>query len=112
VSRYDSEWLADIIDAIGAIREYQRRGNLSDGLIFDAIRLRLIEVGEAVKRVDPATLALEPDIPWRDIAGMRDRLAHRYFDTSHAIVQATIDNDLPELEKGVKRLQLEADSSE
>lgn len=35
---------------------------------------------------------------------MRDRLAHRYFDTSHAILQATIDNDLPELEQAVHRL--------
>jgi uncharacterized protein with HEPN domain len=28
----------------------------------------------------------EPDIPWKEVAGMRDRLAHRYFDTSRAIV--------------------------
>ena len=112
MSRYDSEWLSDIVDAIAAIRNYQQRGDLSDGLIFDAIRLRLIEIGEAVKRIDPETLALEPDIPWAEIAGMRDRLAHRYFDTSHAIVQATIDDDLPKLEGGVKRLQSGADSTE
>jgi len=43
----------------------------------------LIEIGEAVKRISPSTLAEEPGIPWEDIAGMRDRLAHRYFDTSH-----------------------------
>jgi uncharacterized protein with HEPN domain len=35
---------------------------------------------------------------------MRDRLAHRYFDTSHAIVQATLDNDMPELDLAVRRL--------
>jgi uncharacterized protein with HEPN domain len=46
-----------------------------------------------------------PDIPWDDVAGMRDRLAHRYFDTSHAIVQATVDGDLPILEAGVRRLR-------
>jgi len=63
VNRYDGEWLSDILSAIAAIREYQHRGDLSDGLIFDAIRLRLIEIGEAVKRVDPETLALEPNIP-------------------------------------------------
>jgi uncharacterized protein with HEPN domain len=40
----------------------------------------------------------EPELPWEEIAGMRDRLAHRYFDTSHAIVQATIDNDIPQLD--------------
>ena len=54
VSRYDREWLADIVDAIRAIRDYQERGDLSDGLIFDAVRLRLIEIGEAVKPLSPA----------------------------------------------------------
>ena len=94
----------DIVDAIQAIRDYQERGSLSDGLIFDAVRLRLIEIGEAVKRLSPALLSSEPDLPWEEIAGMRDRLAHRYFDTSHAIVQATIDNDIPELDLAVQRL--------
>jgi len=35
---------------------------------------------------------------------MRDRLAHRYFDTSHAILSATVRNDLPELRTTVERL--------
>ena len=104
MSRHDQEWLADIIDAVQAIRSYRERGDLSDGLVFDAVRLRLIEIGEAVKRLSPKLLAAEPDLPWEEIAGMRDRLAHRYFDTSHAIVQATIDNDLPELDLAVQRL--------
>ena len=105
MSRHDDEWLADIIEAIAAIRSHLKRGTLSDGLVFDAVRLRLIEIGEAVKRVSPDVLAAEPDIPWEDIAGMRDRLAHRYFDTSHAIVQATVDHDLPILEAGVERVR-------
>jgi uncharacterized protein with HEPN domain len=35
---------------------------------------------------------------------MRDHLAHRYFDTAHAILQATIDDDLPDLERAVHAL--------
>ena len=35
---------------------------------------------------------------------MRDHLAHRYFDTNHALLQATVDNDLPELERAVQAL--------
>ena len=72
--------------------------------MFDAVRLRLIEIGEAVKRISPELLDAEPEIPWVDIAGMRDQLAHHYFDTSHAIVQATIDSDLPPLSEAVERL--------
>ena len=48
MSRRDREWLADIGDALAAISEYLRRGTLDDGLVFDAVRLRLIEIGEAV----------------------------------------------------------------
>lgn len=47
--------------------------------MFDAVRARLIEVGEAVKDISDALLSTEPDLPWREIAGMRDQLAHRYF---------------------------------
>jgi uncharacterized protein with HEPN domain len=65
------------------------RGALADGLVFDAVRVRLIEIGEAVKDIDPDLLASEPSVPWQDGAGMRDHLAHRYFDTDHAIVAAT-----------------------
>lgn len=93
MSRHDDEWLADILDAIEAIGSYLKRGSLDDGLVFDAVRLRLIEIGEAVKRIGLDVLAAEPTIPWEDVAGMRDRLAHRYFDTSHAIVQTTVDSD-------------------
>jgi uncharacterized protein with HEPN domain len=64
----------------------------------------LIEVGEAVKRINPALLEGEPEVAWQDVAGMRDRLAHHYFDTSHVVVQATIDHDLPTLLAGVQRL--------
>ena len=43
------------------------------------MRIRLIEIGEAVKNVPPDLLAHEPGLPWQEIARMRDHLAHRYF---------------------------------
>ena len=88
--------------AIEAIRSHLDRGDISDGLVYDAVRVRLIEVGEAVKSIDPDVLAHAPDIPWREIARMRDRLTHRYFDTDHAIVQDIIDNDLNPLFEAVE----------
>ncbi|MEO7069546.1 MAG: HepT-like ribonuclease domain-containing protein, partial [Nostocoides sp.] len=105
MSRHDDERFADILDAIEAIRRHLRRGDLTDGLVYDAVRVRLIEIGEAVKALPPEAVATEPATPWRDIAAMRDRLAHRYFDTMHAIVAATVANDLPELEAAVRRLR-------
>ena len=74
------------------------------GLVFDAVRVRLIEIGEAVRAISPELLEREPEIPWVDVAGMRNHLAHRYFDTAHAIVRATIEHDLPPLVEAVQRL--------
>jgi uncharacterized protein with HEPN domain len=98
VSYRDRQRLADIQAAIDAIHSHLQRGGLSDGLIFDAVRIRLLEIGEAVKALPDDMLESEPSIPWRQIARMRDHLAHRYFDTAHSILQATVDKDLPALE--------------
>lgn len=100
----DEQRLADITAAITAIRSHVRRGSLTDGLVFDAVRIRLLEIGEAVKALPTSLLDGEPSIPWSQIARMRDHLAHRYFDTTHSIVQATIDNDLDTLAGAVSRL--------
>jgi uncharacterized protein with HEPN domain len=98
VSYRERQRLADIQAAIEPIRSYLRRGDLSDGLVFDAVPIRLLEVGEAVKALPNHLLATQPAIPWRQIAQIRDHLAHRYFDTAHAILQATVDEDLPDME--------------
>lgn len=104
MSRHDDQRLADILASAEAIAAHTQRGSLDDGLVYDAVRVRLIEIGEAVKSIEPALLAQEPDIPWIDVAGMRNHLAHRYFDTAHSIVAATITHDLPPLVAAVERL--------
>ncbi|MGH3840152.1 MAG: HepT-like ribonuclease domain-containing protein [Pseudonocardiaceae bacterium] len=104
MSRHNDQRLNDILASAAAIADHIKRGELDDGLVFDAVRVRLIEIGEAVKAIDPELLAHEPNIPWIDIAGMRNHLAHRYFDTTHAMVQATVAEDLPPLVAAVERL--------
>lgn len=101
--RSDTQRLDDVLCAAEAIRPHLTRGTLADGLVFDAVRVRLIEIGEAVKDIDPELLGTEPTIAWRDVARMRDQ-AHGYFDTDHAIIQATIDHDLPPLVAATERL--------
>ena len=85
----------------------QRRATwltLGADLVFDAIRMRLVEIGEAVKELDDETRSLAPELPWAEIARMRDMLAHRYFDTTHAIVMATARDDVPRLAEAVRRM--------
>jgi len=109
VTRLDDDRLDDITAAIVAIRSHVARGSLADDLVTDAVRVRLIEIGEAVKGLTDGLRATEPDIPWRRIAGMRDHLTHRYFLTSHEIVQSTVDDDLGELESAVTRMRARVD---
>jgi uncharacterized protein with HEPN domain len=104
VTYRERQRLADIQAAIDAIGSHLQRGNLSDDLVFDAVRIRLLEIGEAVKALPAEMLSSQPAIPWAQIARMRDHLAHRYFDTDHAVLQATVDYDLPELERAVQAL--------
>lgn len=105
MKRYDDQRLDDVYTAIAAIRSHLARGDLSDGLVFDAVRIRLLEIGEAVKAISPSLLATEPGIPWKNIAAMRDQLAHRYFDSEHSIVNGTVTDDLEPLLAAVHRLQ-------
>src|ERR1039457_5653948 len=104
MSYRERQRLADIQAGIDAIRSHLQRGDLSAGLLFAAVRIRLLQIGKAVKAVPDDLLATQPSIPWRQIARMREHPAHRYFDTAHAILQATVDEDLPDLDRAIQAL--------
>jgi hypothetical protein len=67
VSYRERQRLSDIQAAIDAIRSHLKRGTLADGLVFDAVRIRLLEIGEAVKALPAGLLATQPNIPWSQI---------------------------------------------
>lgn len=104
MSRSPADVLDDITAAIDAIHAHLQFGPISMEIVMDAVAMRLLEIGEAVKALSPALTAREPEIPWTNIAGMRDFLAHHYFATNPEIVQAVIDKDLPPLTAAVTRL--------
>ncbi len=110
MTRRDASLLTDIDAAIAAIKSHLGRGSLDDGLVYDAVRVRLIEIGEAVKGLDPELIATEPDVEWKAIARMRDHLAHRYFDTDQAIVQDVVDNELTSLQVAVAAMSQRLDA--
>lgn len=69
--------LADIQAAIGAIGSHLKRGDLSDGLIFDAVRIRLLEIGEAVKALPAEMLSPQPAIPWAQPRTSKTKIRQR-----------------------------------
>lgn len=112
MSRSDDELLDDIAAAITSIRAHLQHGPISAEIVMDAVAMRLLEIGEASKLLNAEITSTEPDIKWREIAGMRDFLAHHYFATSPEIVQAVIDKDLQPLAEAVARMRSRFDSDD
>jgi uncharacterized protein with HEPN domain len=72
---------------------------------FSHAVIRAVEViGEASKSISPGLKGAHPDIGWREIAGMRDKVIHRYFEINWQIVWSVITDDLPELEPKIAAL--------
>ena len=68
--------------------------------------MRQLEIiGEAVKNLSPALTVSESSVPWRQIAGTRDRLIHGYFKVDLEAVWAMVEQDLPTLRKNVERIR-------
>lgn len=98
--RTQQVYLCHALDAIDAILEYTvdgREAFFADRRTQDAV-LRNIEIlGQAVKGLSVETRMLEPDVPWRQIAGMRDKLIHEYFGVDLGLVWQVVEQDLPTL---------------
>lgn len=100
MTRGDALYLGHIIDAIQWIQTLAEPGKahfLKDRKTRDAILRNLEVIGEAVRSLSPELKEANPDIPWKAIAGMRDRLIHGYFSVDLELVWQTVDVDLAPL---------------
>lgn len=109
MSRDEQERLRDIKDAIGVIRTHlANTGDTTqakeDPLLHDALLFQFVVIGEAVKHLAPETRESSPEIPWTDIAGLRDLIAHEYFRIDIQRVLEIVEKDLPPLEQAINRL--------
>jgi len=96
----DRRRLSDIAAAIadaGLIVERGRAAFEADPLVVRAAKNIVTEIGEVTKALSSATTDAMPEVPWRAIAGMRDRTIHRYPEVDLDVLWDTLDFDLPEL---------------
>lgn len=107
-SREDAVRLADILAAMERVDRY--RAGLDDSdegesdLVRDAILYNLVVIGEAVNALSEDVTAKAPQIPWRDVVGLRNFLAHEYFDIDPELIAQVINVQLHELRDVVTSL--------
>jgi uncharacterized protein with HEPN domain len=96
VSRTNLERIRDILESIEAIdraqatvQRYQGDSDVAQ-LALDAVQRRVFTIGEAVKALSRDLRERHPEVPWSDIARMRDLIGHHYYKLDSEIVRATI----------------------
>ncbi len=109
MTREEHDRLQDIKDAILAIREHLARtpqtpDERDAALLHDALLYQFVVIGEAVKHLTPQTRDVTPEVPWANIAGLRDLIAHEYFRIEIDRVLEIVEHDLPPLEDAIDRL--------
>jgi uncharacterized protein with HEPN domain len=103
----DRVYLSHIRDAIERIDNYTSGGRdefLTNEMAQDAVIRNLEVIGEAVKGLSEELRSANPDIPWKQIAGMRDVLIHHYFGVKLETVWGVVAEHLEPLGTKVKAL--------
>ena len=104
----DSVYLRHVLDAISRIEEYTHdityEDFLGSHLRQDGVIRQIEVIGEATKKVSPELKGEHAEIPWKDIAGMRDKLIHDYFGVDLDAVWDTAKKDIPGLKTELRKL--------
>jgi len=101
------DYLSDILQSIEDIRSFTSGMSFaqftSDKKTINAVIRSLEIIGEAVKKIPSSIRSRHPELPWAEVAGMRDKLIHEYFGVDLEIVWETLQSDLGPFEVVVQK---------
>jgi uncharacterized protein with HEPN domain len=101
-------FLDDIVEAarkaLDYTKGYSREQFFAEKRTFEAVVLNLLFIGEATKNIPQEIRAAYPDVPWRDMAGLRDVIVHQYFALQKDVIWKVVQEDLPKLRADVERI--------
>lgn len=104
----DLAYIEHILDCIRKIKEFSEGLSFKEfsinELVQDAVIRNIEIIGEASKKISTDTKQVYFDVPWKEIAGMRDKLIHDYLGVDFEVVWRTIKEDVPMLEKQIRKL--------
>lgn len=106
--RLIQDYLRDILDAMDKTEQFTagmdaKSFQLDDKTIYAVIRSLEI-VGEATKKVPSSVREKFPAIPWKSLAGMRNKLIHDYFGFSAEVVWKTVTEDIPTVKPEIAKV--------
>ena len=105
----DLAYIDHILDCIRKINEFSKGLSLKEfktnELVQDAIFRNIEIIGEASKKISENTKQTWYTIPWKEIAGMQDKLIHDYLGVDVTVVWNTIHQDIPMLEKLITEIE-------
>jgi uncharacterized protein with HEPN domain len=105
---YLDQMLTAANDARGFVNGMSKEDFLADKRTQQAVVMSLVIIGEAAARImdtDSEFTAANPEIPWRGMRGMRNRVTHGYFDVNLDVVWDTIQTALPDLVLRLERVR-------
>ena len=101
---YVEDMLAFCNTALGYTHGFDQPGFQADRMRYDATLRNIELIGEASTHVPPEVRALAPGLPWREIIGTRNRLAHAYLGIDADTVWDIVSNELPQLRDALTTL--------
>lgn len=102
MKRTDSELAAEALFHLEVIRRHLQLPAVDHELIADAVSLRLASVVETLARMSEPVREELFGTEWAQMRGLRNRIAHGYFDIDYKVVLATAQDRLPAIERSLR----------